>query len=924
MKSALRQKATWTMTITSIPTIVTGRWGAPWAHTAVAAFALLAMATSLTPSRSACAQDDAFGDGPPAAPAGGKSAANAKDAGPAEKDPAILAVREANPTTPEQLAWAVRVTLDLGRLDETKRYLTQLIAAKPSSDVLLALHARYGAGYFRRLKTAQPLQPEGTKLAEAALAAVRKQATDANRLVALVGKLLDPSPITRRDAEAGLKDAGSAAVEPLIKVLADPGRGDEHAAVQRMLVLLGAQAIEPLIGVLESGDPGLNARVYAVLGALRTRRATPYLIRPALAERPNRISNNNRDTTSTATANSASKPARNPASNPASNPAKTAVDNDRASPALNPPATAAPTYPTAIQDAPAGADPAGADPAGADPAGADPAGAAPAAPRTEPAPAAPAQPAPGQPEPGQPAPNSPAARAVTAAETEMLREAAQEALGLIVGQTPTYIEATQFLYRRTLSHLAGEPVVHLNIENRGELWHWDSGAQAAKPRTYDGADAAVAEASRLARELYQLAPEQPEYLRLYLLCELDLAKIDGGVDQPLARGPGSAYARVRQQSAPVIEDVLMMALRQQRFAAAAAAIEVLGEIGNLELLAAIDGVPRRLSAALNHADRRVRFAAVAAVLKLDPRAPFAGSSYLAESLGYFASTVGSRRVLVAHPRATEAQSLAGMLAELGYEADSATSGRAAFVMAQRHPDYEFVLISDSIQGPAVSELVGMFRQDGRLARLPIGVMAASEKLERAASLAAIESLVEAFPRPVDAGTLSLLVERLRRGIGRSAVTKDERLVHAAAALEWMLQLTENPSVYGFYELSKQEPAVESALQTPELTGRAALVLGRLGSSRAQLSLLDLAGNRARPILDRRAAAAGFRDAVQRRGLMLTRAEVLKQYERYNLSEAADRETQQVLSAILDTIERVKVPAAEAAASNPANRPPAAP
>jgi HEAT repeat protein len=786
------------MTMTSIPTLMTGRWAAFWTRAATAACVSLAItAPSVLFVPSLLAQDDVFGDGPPAAPAGGKQAASTDDVAPAEKDPAILAVREANPTTPDQLAWAVRVTLDLGRLDETKRYLTQLIAAKPSSDMLLALHARYGADYFRRLKTAQPLQPDGAKLADAALSAVRKHATDANRLVVLVGKLLDPSPITRRDAEAGLKDAGSAAVEPLVKVLADAGRSDEHAAVQRMLVLLGTQAIEPLIGVLESNDLGLKARVFAVLGALRTRRATPYLVRPALAER---------------------------------------ATGDEA----------------------------------------------------------------------------------------MLRDAAQEALTLIVGEKPSYIEATQFLYRRTLSHLAGEPIVHLNIDNRGELWHWDIAAKSAKPRTYDGADAAVAEACRLARELHQMAPEQPEYLRLFLLCELDLAKIEGGVDQPLPRGPDSAFSRVTQQPATVVEDVLMMAFHQQRFAAAAASIEVLGEIGNLEMLASVDGVPRRLAAALNHPDRRVRFAAVAAVLKLDPRASFPGASYLAESLGYFASTVGSRRVLIVHPRAGEAQSLAGMLAELGYEADSATSGRAAFVMAQRQPDYEFSLVSDSIQGPAVGELVGIFRQDGRLGRLPIGVMAAGEKVDRANSLATIEELVEAFPRPVDASTLSLLVERLRRGIGRSAVTKDERLAHAASALEWMMQLTDNHTAYGFYELSKQEPAVNSALQTPELTGRAALVLGRIGSSRAQQSLIDLASNQARPILERRAAAVGFRDAVERRGLMLTRAEVLRQYERYNQSEAADRDTQQVLGAILDTMERVKSPAGPTAESPPANRPPAVP
>lgn len=908
------------MTITSIPTSISGRWTAVWACTAVAACVLFASPAVFPALSDAFAQDD-FGDTPPAGPAPANKAAGAKDAGPAEKDPAILAVREANPTTPEQLAWAVRVTLDLGRVDEAKRYLTQLVAAKPSSEVLLALHARYGADYFRRLKAAQPLQPEGEKLAEAALAAVRKQATDANRLIVLVGKLLDPSPITRRDAEAGIKDAGPAAVEPLVKVLADPGRSDEHAAVQRMLMLLGPQAVEPLIGVLESDDPALKARVFAVLGALRTRRATPYLVRPALVERASVPGKTNGNAGRNAIPNSNLNAKRNASGNASGDASGNASGNQGSSLALNPPTSTEPTstIATSTQEAAAN-EPQANDPTDIDPAANDPAAKVPAA--NAPAADAPAANAPAA--DGPAVQNEPAPRAMTAAEVEMLREAAEESLGLIVGQTPTYVEATQFLYRRTLSHLAGEPVVHLNIDNRGELWHWDAASKTARPRTYDGTDAAVAEACRLARELYQLAPEQPEYLRLYLLCELDLAKIDGGVDQPLARGAGSAFARVRQQPADVVEDVLMMALRQQRYAAAAGAIEVLGEIGNLELLASVDGVPRRLAAALNHPDRRVRFAAVAAVLKLDPRASFPGASYLSESLGYFASTVGSRRVLVAHPRATEAQSLVGMLAELGFEADSATSGRAAFVMAQRQPDYEFVLISDSIQTPAVNELVGMFRQDGRLGRLAIGVMAAGEKLDRASSLATTQPLVEAFPRPVDAATLSLLVDRLRRGVGRAAVTKDERLLHGAAALEWMLQLTDNANAYGFYELAKQEPAVESALQTPELTGRAALVLGRLGSSRAQLSLLDLASSPTRSIQERRAAVAAFRDAVERRGVMLTKAEVLKQYERYNQSEAADRDTQQVLGAILDTIERVKVPAADTAASNPANRPPAAP
>lgn len=737
------------------------------------------------------AEDEPFGDAPPkpVPKSGGE-----KPSETIELDPAVLAVRDSKPATPDQLAWAVRVMLDLGRLDEAKRYLARLAATNPDDATWVALHARFGAEFFRRLKQAESLQPTGAQLANAALDAVKKQALNSARLTALVGKLTDPSPITRRDAEAGLRDAGVAAVEPLIKVLADDGRAEEHFAVQRMLMMLGNPVVEPLIGVLESDQTALIARVFPVLGALKTRRATGYLVRPALAE------------------DEASQP---------------------------------------------------------------------------------------------------------------LRDAAQAALAHIVGETPTFVESTQFLYKRALSHLAGEPVVRLDADNRGELWHWDANAKAARPRQYLASDLAVAEAARLARELHRLSPDQEEFRQLYLLTDLEMDKLLGGVDQPLPRGDDTAFARARQQEVAVLEDVLAFALKQQRFVAASGVIEVLGEVGDLELLTASDGSPRRLAAALSHPDRRIRFAAVAAVLKLDPQAPFPGASYLAESLGYLAGSVGSRRALVVHPRTTEAQSLVGMLAELGFDADAAQTGRSAFVLAQRQPDYEFGLISDSIQSPPLGELVQMLRQENRAARLPIGVIAYGESLDRATRVASAESLVEAFPRPIDTESLSVLVRRLQAGVGRSAVTRDERLLQAAAALEWMAKLTADDTSYSFYQLSRQQPAVESALQTPELSSRASAVLGHFGTARAQLALVDQASGRNRPLADRRAAAAAFREAVKRRGLMLTREEILRQYERYNQSAGSDRDTQQVLASILDALERQETAAAGAAAAQPAQPPPAA-
>lgn len=743
-------------------------------------------------ARPLTAQEDPFGEGP-AKPEGKPDAAGAKSSNlpeTIESDPAVLAVRDSKPTTPEQLAWAVRVTLDLGRPDEAKRYLEQLAAANPNDAQWVSLHARFGTEFFRRLKKSEALQPTGTKLSDTALDAVRRESVNQTRLTNLVAKLSDSNPVVRRDAEAGLRQAGVAAVEPLVKGLADDSFADEHPAMQRQLASLGPQVTEALIGVLESDDPKLAARIIPVLGALKNRRAIGYLLRPALTDEP------------------------------------------------------------AWAEA---------------------------------------------------------------------KKAAVESLTFIVGEPPKSYDATQFLFRRAMSHLKGEPVVRLDLDNRGELWHWDSAAKAARPQQYLATDVGVVEARRLARELYRLAPTKEDHRRLFLLTDLEADKIAGGVDQPLPRGVGTALERARKESVGVIEDVLAFSLKQQRYIATAAAIEVLGEIGDVDLLQSSDGTPRLLAAALNHSDRRVRFMAVSTVLKLNPQWAYPGASYLADSLGYLSATVGSRRALVAHPNTTEAQSWVGKLAELGFEADAAQSGRSTFILAQKNPDYEFCLVSDSIQGPPVSELVQMLRQEARTARLPIGAIAQGESLDRVQRLSETNDLVEGFPRPIDTESMATLVRRLEEGIGRSAVTRDERLIHAAAALEWLAKLTEDDHSYAFYQLSKQEPAVETAMQTPELASRAAAVLGHFGSARAQIALVDLASHMNRPIADRRAAAAAFRDAVRRRGLMLTREEIARQYERYNQSATADRETQKVLGSILDTFERQSA-VADAAKAQPAPSP----
>ena len=70
----------------------------------------------------------------------------------------------------------------------------------------------------------------------------------------------------------------------------------------------------------------------------------------------------------------------------------------------------------------------------------------------------------------------------------------------------------------------------------------------------------------------------------------------------------------------------------------------------------------------------------------------------------------------------------------------------------------------------------------------------------------------------------------------------------------------------------------------------------------QLALVNVASQNTRDIAQRQEAAAAFDVAVQRRGLMLTKSQIRRQYDRYNASANSDRATQKVLGAILDSIE----------------------
>lgn len=502
--------------------------------------------------------------------------------------------------------------------------------------------------------------------------------------------------------------------------------------------------------------------------------------------------------------------------------------------------------------------------------------------------------------------------------------AARQALTTIMGGVPPKVESEMYLQRQLKQINEGQHPFKPNVDHRTLVWQWDAAKQAPASAMLPLEDAIRQLTARLANDLHRLSPERADFQKQRILYYLDFAKAMGGLYQPLpATSP--AYAAAKEAGPEVTAAVLSLAMQQNLHAAAIAAAEILGDIGSDSSVAGEAAVPGPLAAALVHSDPRIRLAAALSIVKLNPATSFPGASHLAEVLGDAVRTAGIDRVLVVDSRLEYAQTLLGYLAELGYGGEPATSSREAFRLATTAPDYEMVLISDALDIP-ITEMVQLLRRDRRTALLPIAAMIGTDHVDnlpaalheptyrdplgkiRSQSVDTVATLLNddrrtsVVPRPYSSEATAFLASQVRKRGGRELSTREERLARGQAALAALKTLAENNATLNRYGILREEASLIAALGNPTLTTPAAEVLATLATPKAQTALVETASQPGRSLADRQAAASAFDAAVKKRGILLTKAQILAQYDRYNASETLDENTQSVLGSLLDVLE----------------------
>lgn len=468
---------------------------------------------------------------------------------------------------------------------------------------------------------------------------------------------------------------------------------------------------------------------------------------------------------------------------------------------------------------------------------------------------------------------------------------------------PSRNQAARMLQSLAKSFLDGDRRFTMTADNRVKVWQWDDAAKLPVAQLVLLPQAQARRAALLANQLLSIDPDSPASRELWLQCQLRLRAWDVGLDKEAA-WPAADVARVKGWGSSNVEQVLVTSLAQQDAVSAAAAFQLLRQLGPASSLTGPK--PHPVVEALRSPNRRVQYAAAQTLLAWSPRAPFNGAGHFTAVLKHLAGSQGQRQAIVGFPNREIATRLAGYFSSVGIEGLPAWTGQTTVRLAQQSPDVELILLSSRINFEPLSITIQELRRDPRTARLPIVILTEDASEEPRLGLQfERDPLITIFARPFEPTSMKfILAQAFRSADGKQAgsgiISPVERRQQGLFALTAMAKLLDlNPQLYDF---SQQVPQLVAALEDPGLCEAAGAVLARVGNHPAQTALIEMASRPEVPAGMRTVAATMLAEAIRLHGVQLTRPQVAMQYQRYNASAASTPETQKILGAVLDAIE----------------------
>jgi HEAT repeats len=391
-------------------------------------------------------------------------------------------------------------------------------------------------------------------------------------------------------------------------------------------------------------------------------------------------------------------------------------------------------------------------------------------------------------------------------------------------------------------------------------WSWDEAAKAPAPRDTNRAELASTTGLKLAREALGIAPADRRAQTVLLEIALERDP-NGATPGALAAGP------------VVLGEVVRQAIADGRAIPAAAAAAALGQVTDRNALG--DGTrPGALVEALDAPDRRVQFAAARALVGLDPRRPFPGSSRVVPVLARFVASGPVAKAVVIDGSPPRGSQVVGFLKNLGYDAQLATTGEAGFKMAAESADVELVAMDpDFIQGSwRLLDTVSNLRADSHTASIPVFVYGSMAIIDKATAKLVGYPDVKFFILPTQAGLFKGEVDRGLARLRAKPLSAQERAEFAKQAAALLVRIATRPGSPFEGDLTLAVPALIGALNNPAIATAAATSMGDVPRIEVQRTLADTVLNPSLAPELRLAAAESLARSLRRFGPLLAAAQ----------------------------------------------------
>lgn len=197
----------------------------------------------------------------------------------------IRTMRSSNPTTPVQLARAVRTMMSIKQFGEAKRYLKLLAASKAPSKQIYEMYQSIGADFFWDLSTESMMQPQGRAYSQAVSSLVEKEAYDPTRIDQLVRQLSDQNMDVRNEAFQQLRLLGAPAAAGMLNAINDAARDAEFGNIKQALRNMGDSALLPLLSAARADGSASQLAAVNALASYSDPLAADTLYRVYLSPR---------------------------------------------------------------------------------------------------------------------------------------------------------------------------------------------------------------------------------------------------------------------------------------------------------------------------------------------------------------------------------------------------------------------------------------------------------------------------------------------------------------------------------------------------------------------------------------------------------------------------------------------------------------